>query len=193
MILFIDNYDSFTYNLVDLLGQLEPDLKVIRNDELTAKQAADLNPQGIVISPGPGMPDNAGISCDLIREFGSRIPVLGVCLGHQSIGQVFGAKVIRAEYPVHGKTSAIKHNGKGVFKNIPSPLEATRYHSLIIDRKTLPDCLEITAETEDNIIMGIIHRDYPITGVQFHPESILTPEGPKMLANWLNFTKSFCS
>ncbi|MBN2424168.1 MAG: aminodeoxychorismate/anthranilate synthase component II [Calditrichaceae bacterium] len=191
MILFIDNYDSFTYNLVDLLGQLEPDLKVIRNDELTAKQAANLNPRGIVISPGPGTPDNAGISCDLIREYGSRIPILGVCLGHQSIGQVFGAKVIRAAYPVHGKTSAIKHNGKGVFKNIATPLEATRYHSLIIDRKTLPDCLEITAETEDNVIMGIIHREYPITGVQFHPESILTLEGPKILANWLGFAKSF--
>ncbi len=193
MILFIDNYDSFTYNLVDLLGQLEPDLKVVRNDELTPKQVADLKPQGIVISPGPGTPDDAGISCDLISEYGNKIPILGVCLGHQSIGQVFGAKIIRGEYPVHGKTSDILHQDKSIFTGLPVPLQATRYHSLIIDRNTLPDCLEITAETEDKVIMGVAHNEYPITGVQFHPESILTPDGPAMLANWLQFAKSFSS
>lgn len=191
MILFIDNYDSFTYNLVDLLGQLEPDLRVVRNDELTPRQVAELKPQGVVISPGPGTPDDAGISCNLIRDYCAKIPILGVCLGHQSIGQVFGAKVIRGEYPVHGKTSAILHENKSIFTGLPVPLQATRYHSLIIDRNSLPDCLEVTAETEDKVIMGVVHRKYPITGVQFHPESILTPDGPAMLANWLNFIKSF--
>jgi anthranilate synthase/aminodeoxychorismate synthase-like glutamine amidotransferase len=189
MILFIDNYDSFTYNLVDLIGQIEADLKVIRNDDMTIEEIRTLSPEGIVISPGPGTPDDAGISCDVIEQLGKEIPLLGVCLGHQSIGQVFGAKVVRSVYPVHGKASPIKHNKKGLFKGLSEMFDAARYHSLIIDKNTVPASLEITAETEDGIIMALKHRDYPIYGVQFHPESILTVEGKKLLNNWIEITK----
>ena len=190
MILFIDNYDSFTYNLVDLLGKMEPDLKVVRNDELPIDDISKLNPEGIVISPGPGRPEDAGISMNVIKQYGPNIPILGICLGHQSIGQIYGGKVIRADYPVHGKTSQVKHTKHFVFEDVSSPFDATRYHSLIVDRKSLPDCLEIIAETEEGVIMGIQHKHYPITGLQFHPESILTPQGQQMLANWLNKVKN---
>ena len=189
MILFIDNYDSFTYNLVDLIGQLEPDLKVVRNDTLNVDEIRELKPTGIVISPGPGTPDDSGVSRELIKMCSAEFPILGVCLGHQTLAQVFGASIIRADYPVHGKTSAIIHKGTSLFEDLPSPLTATRYHSLIIDRKTLPPVLKITAETEDGVIMGIQHKEYPLTGVQFHPESILTVHGGQMLENWLNSTK----
>ncbi len=190
MILFIDNYDSFTYNLVDLLGKMEPDLKVVRNDEMPLDKISELKPAGIVISPGPGRPEDAGISMDTIKKYGPEIPILGICLGHQSIGQIFGGAVIRADYPVHGKTSKVKHNEHYVFKDVPSPFEATRYHSLIVERKSLPACLDIIAETEKGIIMGLQHKQYPILGLQFHPESILTPKGEQMLANWLNKVKN---
>jgi anthranilate synthase/aminodeoxychorismate synthase-like glutamine amidotransferase len=189
MILFIDNYDSFTYNLVDLIGQIEPNLFVIRNDDMGIEEIHALSPDGIVISPGPGTPDDAGISCDVIEQIGKDIPVLGVCLGHQSIGQVFGAKVIRSDYPVHGKASPIKHSETGIFAGISQPFDAARYHSLIIDKSTVPNSLEITAETEDGIVMALTHRVYPIYGVQFHPESILTVEGKKLLRNWIEITK----
>jgi len=191
MILFLDNYDSFTYNLVDYIGQMEPDLLVVRNDQIDIAEITALNPQGIVISPGPGTPDKAGISCAVIEALYQKIPIFGVCLGFQAIGQVFGAKVIRAPFPVHGKTSLIHHNGRGIFKNILSPLEAARYHSLIIERASLPDEFIITAESEDQLIMAIEHQKFPLSGVQFHPESILTPQGMKILRNWLNITKSY--
>jgi anthranilate synthase/aminodeoxychorismate synthase-like glutamine amidotransferase len=190
MILFIDNYDSFTYNLVDLLGKMEPDLKVVRNDEIPLDKIAELKPEGIVISPGPGRPEDAGISMDTIKKYGPKIPILGICLGHQSIGQIYGGNVIRADYPVHGKTSQVQHTGHFVFKDVPSPFEATRYHSLIVERTTLPNCLGIIAETEEGVIMGLQHKQYPIMGLQFHPESILTPQGEQMLANWLNKVKN---
>lgn len=186
MILFIDNYDSFTYNLVDLIGQLEPDLKVVRNDVMSIDEIRSLKPKGIVISPGPGTPDDAGISIELVKNCAAEFPIFGVCLGHQTIGQVFGADIVRAGLPVHGKTSQINHNSTSVFEGLPTPIEATRYHSLIIDRDTLPSELEITAETEDGIIMGIRHKTLPLTGVQFHPESILTLDGMYMLKNWIN-------
>jgi anthranilate synthase/aminodeoxychorismate synthase-like glutamine amidotransferase len=191
MILFLDNYDSFTYNLVDYIGQLEPDLMVVRNDQIDVAEIAALHPRGILISPGPGTPDKAGISSTLIKAFHSRIPIFGVCLGFQAIGQAFGAKVIRAPFPVHGKTSLIYHNGRGIFKNIPSPLEAARYHSLIIERASLPDEFIITAESEDQLIMAIEHKIFPLSGVQFHPESILTLQGKRILRNWLSITKNF--
>jgi anthranilate synthase/aminodeoxychorismate synthase-like glutamine amidotransferase len=190
MILFIDNYDSFTYNLVDLLGKMEPDLKVVRNDEIPLEKIAEIKPEGIVISPGPGRPEDAGISMDTIKKYGPEIPVLGICLGHQSIGQIYGGNVIRADYPVHGKTSKVKHTGHFVFNNIESPFEATRYHSLIVEKKSLPENLEIIAETEEGVIMGLQHKQYPIMGLQFHPESILTPQGEQMLANWLDKLKN---
>ncbi len=190
MILFIDNYDSFTYNLVDLIGQMEPDIKVIRNNDLNVEEIHKLNADGIVISPGPGTPDDAGISLDVIKKIGIDTPLLGVCLGHQSIGQVFGAKVVRSGYPVHGKSSKILHDGKEIFKGVNELFDAARYHSLIIDRDSVPDCLKITAETEDGIVMAVQHKDYPIYGVQFHPESILTAEGKKILKNWLDITRN---
>lgn len=190
MILFIDNYDSFTYNLVDLLGKMEPDLKVARNDEISLHEIAEIKPEGIVISPGPGRPEDAGISMEVIEEYGPDMPILGVCLGNQSIGQVYGGKIIRSDYPVHGKTSQINHTDHYLFGDVPEPFEATRYHSLIVERKSLPGCLEIIAETKEGIIMGLQHKEYPATGLQFHPESILTPQGPKMLANWLNKVKN---
>ena len=185
MLLVIDNYDSFTYNLVQYFGELGAEMKVVRNDAMTLDEIRDLAPSHICISPGPCTPNEAGISCDVIREFGPTTPIFGVCLGHQSIGQVFGGDVIRAEKLMHGKTSPILHTGKSVFAGLPSPLTATRYHSLIVKRETLPDCLEITAETENGTIMGLMHKEFPIHGVQFHPESILTENGMKMLENFL--------
>ena len=185
MILVIDNYDSFTYNLVQYFGELGAELVVRRNDQTTLHEVAELRPDKICISPGPGTPDDAGISNELIRQFGPHTPVLGVCLGHQCIGQVFGAEVVRADRLMHGKTSPILHEGDGVFRGLPIPFEATRYHSLIVRRETLPDELEVMAETSEREIMGLRHRRYPIHGVQFHPESIMTGEGKKLLANFL--------
>lgn len=186
MILMIDNYDSFTYNLVQYLGQLGEQLKVFRNDKISVKKIKQLKPKKIVISPGPGRPSEAGISNELIEKFKDEVPILGVCLGHQCIGEVFGGKVIHAKKIMHGKTSMIYHNKKDIFKNVPSPFEATRYHSLVIERKSLPKELEITAYTKgDNEIMGVRHKKFPIWGVQFHPESILTGEGMKILKNFI--------
>lgn len=197
MIVIIDNYDSFTYNLVQYLGELglelpvASEIKVYRNDQIDIAQIRELNPYGIVISPGPGRPDSAGISLALIKEFGPTIPILGVCLGHQSIGQVFGGKVISAPVLVHGKTSPIYHNGQGVFTGLENPFNATRYHSLVVDRESLPSVLEITAWIEDGMIMGLRHKDYPhLQGVQFHPESILTSSGKTLLRNFLMSLKS---
>ena len=186
MILVIDNYDSFTYNLVQYLGELGARMRVFRNDEITVAEAIALNPEKVLVSPGPCTPKEAGISCDIIREFGPRLPVFGVCLGHQSIGEVYGGKVVRADRLMHGKTSPMIHGGKSVFKGLPNPFDATRYHSLIVERETLPDCLEITAWTAEGEIMGFQHREHPVHGVQFHPESILTIEGKKLLQNFLD-------
>ena len=186
MILVIDNYDSFTYNLVQYLGELGAEMRVFRNDEITVEQAAALNPEKVLVSPGPCTPTEAGISCDIIREFGPRLPVFGVCLGHQSIGDVYGGKVVRADRLMHGKTSPMLHEGQSVFKGLPSPFDATRYHSLIIERETLPDCLQITAWTAEGEIMGVQHKEDPVHGVQFHPESILTLEGKVLLQNFLD-------
>jgi len=186
MILVIDNYDSFTYNLVQYFGELGAELLVRRNDQTTVREVEELRPDKICISPGPGTPDDAGISNELIRQFGPHTPVLGVCLGHQCIGQVFGAEIVRADRLMHGKTSPILHEGDGVFRGLPIPFEATRYHSLIVRRETLPDELEVIAETSEREIMGLRHRRYPVHGVQFHPESIMTGEGKKLLANFLN-------
>jgi anthranilate synthase/aminodeoxychorismate synthase-like glutamine amidotransferase len=188
MILFIDNYDSFTYNLVDYFGQLHPDIVVKRNDKISLEDIPAMNPSGIVLSPGPGTPDDGGICNEVIRKYHQSIPILGVCLGHQCIGTVFGAKVVRAPEPVHGKSAEIYHNNAEIFRTLPSPFEATRYHSLIIERKSLPDNLEITAETEDGIIMAIKHKKYTVNGVQFHPESILTSQGKTIIKNWLEGT-----
>lgn len=185
MILVVDNYDSFTYNLVQYLGELGATLEVLRNDEVTAQRVEEISPERLVISPGPCTPTEAGESCQVIRTFSGRIPILGVCLGHQCIGEVFGGKVIRAPYLMHGKTSPITHNNTGIFKGVPSPFTATRYHSLIVERASLPDSLEITAETSDGLIMGMKHREHPTFGVQFHPESILTGEGKSLLRNFL--------
>jgi len=185
MILFIDNYDSFTYNLVDYFGQLEPNLVVVRNDKITIERIKVLKPKGIVISPGPGVPENAGICLEVIKQFYQEIPILGVCLGHQCIGSVFGAEIKRAPAPVHGKVADIYHNSKSIFKKLPLPFQATRYHSLIIDRNSISEVLEIIAETDDKIIMGVQHKSFPTIGVQFHPESILTNCGFSLLENWL--------
>jgi carbamoylphosphate synthase small subunit len=185
MLLVIDNYDSFTYNLVQYFGELGAELLVKRNDEISLTEIRALNPEKICVSPGPCSPREAGISNEVIRTFGPRIPLFGVCLGHQCIGDVFGGKVVRAGRLMHGKTSPILHDGKGVFSDIPSPFEATRYHSLLVERASFPDCLEITAETEEEEIMGLRHKEYPIHGVQFHPESILTLEGKRLLQNFL--------
>jgi anthranilate synthase component II len=192
MILVIDNYDSFTYNIVQYLGELgsefpaAQDIQVFRNDEIDLDRIRALNPDGIVISPGPGTPDDSGISLAIIRELGPTIPLLGVCLGHQSIGQIFGGDVVSAPELMHGKVSQVHHTGVGVFKGIANPMTATRYHSLVIDRATCPDILEITAWVDDNTIMGVRHRDYPhIQGVQFHPESVLTDSGMDLLRNFL--------
>ncbi|OGX44675.1 MAG: anthranilate/aminodeoxychorismate synthase component II [Omnitrophica WOR_2 bacterium RIFCSPLOWO2_12_FULL_51_8] len=185
MILMIDNYDSFTYNLVQYLGALKQKVEVFRNDKITLKEIKRLKPRKIVISPGPGRPEDAGISCRLIREFAGKIPILGVCLGHQAIGSVYGGRIIIARKLMHGKTSLVYHHGRGIFKNIPNPFEATRYHSLLVERKTLPACLEITAWTKEREIMGLKHKQFPLWGVQFHPESILTKAGMDILANFL--------
>jgi anthranilate synthase component 2 len=185
MILIIDNYDSFTYNLVHLIAAGTADYRVIRNDDLTVDEIRELNPSKILLSPGPGRPENAGVTEEVIRQLGKTTPILGVCLGHQAIGDVFGAKVVYAPSLMHGKTSQIEHDGKSIFKNVPQLFTATRYHSLVIDPQTVPDELEITAYTPDKVIMGVRHKEYPIEGMQFHPESILTVEGPKLIKNWL--------
>ncbi len=185
MLLVIDNYDSFTYNLVQYFGELGAEPLVRRNDEITIAEIEAMKPSRICVSPGPCTPNEAGISCDVIREFGPRLPILGVCLGHQSIGAVYGGDVVRADRLMHGKTSPILHTGTSVFAGLPNPFEATRYHSLLVKRATLPDCLRITAETEEGEIMGLVHKEFPVHGVQFHPESILTLEGKNILRNFL--------
>ena len=190
MILMIDNYDSFTYNVVQYLGELHADVKVVRNDEITLDEIEKLAPEKIVVSPGPCTPNEAGISVALIRQFAGRVPILGICLGHQSIGQAFGGKIVRAAEVMHGKTSPIFHNNSGVFFGLNNPFNATRYHSLVIDKASLPDCLEVTAWTktsDDRVdeIMGVRHREFAVEGVQFHPESILTEHGHDLLRNFL--------
>lgn len=185
MILVIDNYDSFTYNLVQYLGELGADLKVVRNDQTTVQAIAQQAPERIVISPGPKTPSEAGICLEVITSFAGRIPILGVCLGHQAIGQAFGGDVIRAPELMHGKTSQIEHDGKTIFASLPNPFPATRYHSLIVKRETLPECLEVSACTVDGLIMGLRHKTMKVEGVQFHPESILTLAGKQLLANFL--------
>lgn len=186
MILMIDNYDSFTYNLAQYIGELGQQLKVYRNDKITIDKIEALNPDKIVISPGPCTPTEAGISLEVITHFAGKKPILGVCLGHQSIGQAFGGEVVRAQRLMHGKTSLVHHDGEGVFKDMPNPFEATRYHSLIIRRESIPDCLQITAETDQREIMGVRHKEYDIEGVQFHPESILTQDGKRLVGNFVN-------
>ena len=185
MLLVLDNYDSFTYNLVQYFGELGADPVVKRNDAITPDEIEAMRPSKIVISPGPGTPADAGISMELIRRFGPRIPILGVCLGHQCIGEVYGGKVVRAERLMHGKTSPIRHDGKGVFQGLPNPFEATRYHSLIVEKVSVPKSLLVSADTVEGEIMGLRHREYPVHGVQFHPESILSKEGKDLLANFL--------
>jgi anthranilate synthase/aminodeoxychorismate synthase-like glutamine amidotransferase len=185
MLLVIDNYDSFTYNLVQYLGELGADMKVFRNDKIDIDGIKKLSPDKILISPGPGYPKDAGISIPVIKEFAGKLPILGVCLGHQAIGEAFGGKIVQAKNIMHGKTSDIFHDNKGVFKGLPNPFKATRYHSLLIDRATLPAELEVTAWTKEEEIMGVRHKQYKIEGVQFHPESILTTEGKKLLKNFL--------
>jgi para-aminobenzoate synthetase component II len=185
MILVIDNYDSFTYNLVQYLGELGEQIEVRRNDEVTVDEIDALNPAGILISPGPGTPDDAGVSMRVIESFAGRIPLLGVCLGHQSIGQVFGARVVRAPQLCHGKSSPVQHDGKTIFAGLDQSFSAGRYHSLIVEDKNLPSCLEVSARTPEGIIMGLRHRELKVEGVQFHPESIMTTEGKKLLANFL--------
>ena len=185
MFLLIDNYDSFTYNLYHFLGELGAEVSVKRNDAIGVAEALALEPQGIVMSPGPCDPDRAGICLDLVAAAAGKVPILGVCLGHQALGQAFGGKVVRAAAPMHGKLSRISHRGTGVFAALPSPFSATRYHSLVVERESLPDVLEITAETEDGIVMGLAHKDLPIHGVQFHPESIASEHGHALLRNFL--------
>ena len=185
MLLMIDNYDSFTYNLVQYLGELGEDVRVYRNDKITLQQIEDLRPDRIVISPGPCTPKEAGVSVETIRQFAGRMPILGVCLGHQSLGVAFGGEVIRAQRLMHGKTSMISHDGKTIFHGLPNPFEATRYHSLLVNPKNLPDCLEVSAKTAEGEIMGLRHRTLGVEGVQFHPESILTRSGKDLLRNFL--------
>lgn len=191
MILMIDNYDSFTYNLVQYLEGLHEKVMVYRNDAITLDQIEQFNPEMIVLSPGPCTPNEAGICCDLVEKFKGRIPILGICLGHQTLGQVFGAKVIKAKTPVHGKVHPIHHQNEGVFTGLKNPLNVTRYHSLILERESLPSCFKITAETVDGEIMGIKHRDYLLEGVQFHPEAILTEMGLELLDNFLQQAKNY--
>ncbi len=185
MLIIIDNYDSFTYNLYQYLGELGANMLVFRNDKISVKEIAEMNPEKLLVSPGPCTPNEAGISCDAIKYFAGKIPVFGVCLGHQSIGQVFGGKVIRARRLMHGKTSPITHDNKGVFAGLPNPFDATRYHSLIIEKESCPDCFEITAHADEDEIMGIRHKELQVFGVQFHPESILTTHGKQLLNNFL--------
>ena len=189
-LLVIDNYDSFTYNLVQYLGELGESPEVIRNDAATIAEVAAMNTLGIVISPGPCTPAEAGICTDLVRELGPETPILGVCLGHQCIGEAYGGRVVRAPKVMHGKLSQVEHDGKGVFAGLPNPITATRYHSLVVDPASVPSCLEVTAEAEDGVVMGLRHRDFPIEGVQFHPESILTEAGHDLLRNFLARTPS---
>lgn len=186
MLLMIDNYDSFTYNLVQYFGELGVEVQVFRNDAITVEDIARLDPRYLVISPGPCSPAEAGISVAAIQAYAGRLPILGVCLGHQSIGAAFGGRIVRAKQPMHGKTSAVHHLDKGVFRGLPNPLTCTRYHSLAIERESLPDCLEVTAWTEDQEIMGVRHREFAVEGVQFHPESILTQQGHDLLKNFLD-------
>jgi anthranilate synthase/aminodeoxychorismate synthase-like glutamine amidotransferase len=185
MILMIDNYDSFTYNLVQYLGQLGEEVAVHRNDAITLDEIEAMNPEAIFLSPGPCSPEKAGITIDVIRRFHRRVPLMGVCLGHQAIGQAFGGRVVRAGRIMHGKTSPILNDGRTIFQGLPSPFPAGRYHSLIVERETLPDCLEVSAETEEGEIMGLRHREWPVEGIQFHPESILTPSGKRIIRNFL--------
>lgn len=185
MILIIDNYDSFTYNLVHIVAEYTDDYKVIRNDELTVEEVKELNPDRILISPGPGRPADAGITEPIIKELGRETPILGICLGHQAIGEVFGGKVIHAPKLMHGKTSQITHDGKSVFQNIPDGFTATRYHSLVLDPNQIPEELEVSAHSEDGVVMGVRHKEWPLEGIQFHPESILTTEGPNIIKNWM--------
>ncbi len=189
MILVIDNYDSFTYNLVHLLGRYTSEVRVVRNDAITVEEVRALRPAGILISPGPGRPAEAGITEAVIAELGPTTPILGVCLGHQAIGEVYGGRVVHAPSLMHGKTSRIYHTGQGLFEGAAQGFTATRYHSLVVDRPTLPEVLEVTAWTEDGVIMALRHRHYPVQGVQFHPESVLTTEGPRLIANWLRQVK----
>ena len=185
MLLLLDNYDSFTYNIYQLLAELGAEIEVVRNDAATVSELSKRGYSGVVISPGPGEPKDAGVTEELIHEMKGVVPILGVCLGHQAIGEVFGGKVVRAPKIVHGKTSRIRHDGVGIYRDLPQPFDVGRYHSLILERETLPDCLAVTAETEDGIIMGVRHKEYDVEGVQFHPESILTPEGRTLLGNFL--------
>jgi anthranilate synthase/aminodeoxychorismate synthase-like glutamine amidotransferase len=182
----IDNYDSFTYNLVQYLGVLGSEVEVHRNDKITLDEIESMKPERIVISPGPGTPQSAGITISMIERFHSKLPILGVCLGHQAIGAAFGGRVLHAARIMHGKTSEISHDGRGVFRDLPDPITATRYHSLAVERKSLPSCLEVSAEAEDGEIMGLRHQEYPVEGIQFHPESILTKEGMNILKNFIN-------
>ena len=191
MLLMIDNYDSFTYNLVQYFGELGQEVKVIRNDAITVDEIGQMKPDYLVISPGPCAPAQAGVSLAAIKEYAGKIPLLGVCLGHQAIGEAFGGKIIHAQQLMHGKTSPVFHKDVGVFRGLPNPITCTRYHSLAIERASLPDCLEITAETEDGEIMGVRHKTLPVEGVQFHPESILTEQGHQMLDNFLKEHKDF--
>jgi len=190
MFLLIDNYDSFTYNLVHYLGELGAEVTVRRNDAISVAEALALGDEGIVLSPGPCDPDRAGICLDVIKAAAGKRPLLGVCLGHQAIGQAFGGRVVRAAAPMHGKVSQISHDGSGLFEGMPSPIAATRYHSLVVDRDTLPDCLRVTAETDDGLIMGLAHRSLPVHGVQFHPESIASVGGHDILRNFLNLAST---
>ncbi|MBM14473.1 MAG: anthranilate/aminodeoxychorismate synthase component II [Nitrospina sp.] len=185
MILMIDNYDSFTYNLVQYMGELGAEIRVERNDRISIPEIESMGPKKIVISPGPCTPAKAGISVEAVKHFAGKVPLLGVCLGHQSVGAAFGGEVIKAGQLMHGKTSEVRHDGKTLFKNLPNPITATRYHSLVLNRKTLPECFEITAESDDNEIMGIRHKQLPVEGIQFHPESILTPNGKDLLKNFI--------
>ena len=185
MILMIDNYDSFTYNLVQYMAELGAEIRVERNDRISIPEIESMGPKKIVISPGPCTPAKAGISVEAVKHFAGKVPLLGVCLGHQSVGAAFGGEVIKAGQLMHGKTSEVRHDGKTLFKNLPNPITATRYHSLVLNRKTLPECFEITAESDDNEIMGIRHKQLPVEGIQFHPESILTPNGKDLLKNFI--------
>ena len=187
-VLMIDNYDSFTYNIVQYMGELGADMLVERNDQISIEEIEALNPKKIVISPGPCTPDKAGVSVAVIKHFAGKVPLLGVCLGHQSVGAAFGGEIIKAGKLMHGKTSEVRHDGKTLFKNLPNPFTATRYHSLVLNRKTLPDCFEISAESDDNEIMGIRHKELLVEGVQFHPESILTPNGKDLLKNFIEYS-----
>ena len=193
MILMIDNYDSFTYNLVQYLGQLGEEVAVRRNDAVTLDEIEEMRPGAIFLSPGPGSPERAGLTVDVIKRFHTAVPIMGICLGHQAIGYAFGAHVVRADRLMHGKTSGIINDGRTIFKGLPSPFEAGRYHSLILRRETIPPCLEVSAETAEGEVMGVRHHDYPVEGIQFHPESILTPSGKRIIKNFIDMRKEYAS